>query len=108
MHKGTLTNWGGVGIFAKENIPIEVCHEFHLNISDCEDIWVQIELEYGKKCVIGVIYRYPKQNLNMFHLSFEKVLKLLCCKNVTNYIGGDFNINVLQNENKVKEYFGMT
>ena len=30
MHKGTLTNWGSVGIFAKENIPNEVCHEFDL------------------------------------------------------------------------------
>ena len=38
MHKGTRTNWGGVGIFAKENIPIKVCHEFDLNIPDCEDI----------------------------------------------------------------------
>ena len=96
MHKGTCTNWGGVGVFAKENISIKVCHEFDLNIPDCEDIWVQIELEHGKKCVIGVIY-HPKQNLNRFHLSFEKVLELLSCKNVTYYIGGDFNINLLQN-----------
>ena len=108
MHKGTPTDWGGVGIFAKENIPIKVCHEFDLNIPDCEDIWVQIELEHGKKCVIGVIYRHPKQNLNRFHLSFEKVLELLSCKNVTYYIGGDFNINLLQNENKVKGYIDMT
>ena len=108
MHKGTLTNWVGVGIFATENIPIKVCHEFDLNIPDCEDIWVQIELEHGKKGVIGIIYRHPKQNLNRFHLSFEKVLELLSCKNVTYYIGGDFNINFLQNENKVKAYIGMT
>ena len=46
MHKGTRTNWGGVGIFAKENIPIEVCHEFDLNIPNCEDIWVQTRLEH--------------------------------------------------------------
>ena len=70
MHKGTLTNRGGVGIFANENIPIEVCHDFDLNIPDCEDMWVQIELEHGKKSVIGVIYRHPKQNINRFHLSF--------------------------------------
>ena len=69
MHKETLTNWGGVGIFAKENIPIEVCHEFDLNIPDCVDIWVQIELEHGKKRVIGVIYCHPKQNLDRFHMS---------------------------------------
>ena len=84
-----------------------MCHEFNLNIPDCEDIWVQIELEHGK-CLIGVIYRHPKQNLNRFHLSFEKVLELLSCKNVTYYIGGDFNINLLQNENKVKAYIDMT
>ena len=76
MHKGTRTNWVGVGIFTKENIPSKVCHEFDLNIPDCEDIWVQIELEHRKNCVIGVIYRHPKQNLNRFLLSFEKVLEL--------------------------------
>ena len=97
MHKGKRTNSGGVGIFAKENIPIKVCHEFDLNIPDCENIWVQIELEHRKKCVIGVIYSHPKQNLNRFHLSFEKVLEPLSCKNVTYYIDGDFNINLLQN-----------
>ena len=85
-----------------------MCHEFDLNIPDYGDIWVQIELEHGKKYVIGVIYRHPKQNLNRFHLSFEKVLELLSCKNVTYYIGGDFNINLLQNENKVKAYIDMT
>ena len=95
-------------IFAKENIPIKVCHEFGLNIPDCEDIWVQIELEHGKNCVIGVIYRHPKQNLNRFHLSFEKVLELLSCKNATYYIRGDFSINLLQNESKVKAYIDMT
>ena len=69
---------------------------------------MQIELEHRKKFVIGVIYRHPKQSLNRFHLSFEKVLELLSCKNVTYYIGGDFNINLLQNENKVKAYIDMT
>ena len=108
MHKGTRTNWGGIGIFTKENIPIKVYYEFDLNIPDCEDIWVQIELKHGKKGVIGVIYYHPKQNLKRFHLSFEKVLELLSCKNVTYYIGGDFNIKLLQNENKVKAYIDMT
>ena len=108
MHKGTRTNWGGIGIFTKENIRIKVYYEFDLNIPDCEDIWVQIELKHGKKCVIGVIYYHPKQNLKRFHLSFEKVLELLSCKNVTYYIGGDFNIKLLQNENKVKAYIDMT
>ena len=69
---------------------------------------MQIELEHGKKCVIGVIYRHPKQNLNRCHLFFEKVLELLSCKNVTYYIDGDFSINFLQNENKVKAYIDMT
>ena len=71
-------------------------------------MWVQIELEHGKKYVIAVIYCHPKQNINRFHLSFEKVLELLSCKNVTHYINGDFNINLLQNENKVKEYIDVT
>ena len=69
---------------------------------------MQIELEHGKNCVIVVIYCHPKQNLNRFHLSFEKVLELLSCKNVTYYIGGDFSINLLRNENKVKAYIDMT
>ena len=58
--KGTTTSWGGVGLFIKESLSISICKEFDLNIPNCEDMRVQLDLGRNKKCIVGVIYRHPK------------------------------------------------
>ena len=60
-HKGSTTRWGGVGLFIKESLSISICKEFDLNIPNCEDMWIQLDLGNNKKCIVGVIYRHPKQ-----------------------------------------------
>ena len=65
-HKGTTTRWGGVGLFIKESLSISICKEFDLNIPNCEDMWIQLDLGNNKKCIVGVIYRQPKQKLSEF------------------------------------------
>ena len=65
-HKGTTTRWGGVGLFIKESLSISICKEFDLNIPNCEDMWIQLDLGNNKKCIVGVIYRHPKQKLSEF------------------------------------------
>ena len=65
-HKGTTTRWGGVGLFIKESLSISICKEFDLNIPNCEDMWIQLDLRNNKKCIVGVIYRHPKQKLSEF------------------------------------------
>ena len=60
-HKGTTTSWRGVGLFIKESLSISICKEFELNIPNCEDMWIQVDLGNNKNWVVVVIYRHPKQ-----------------------------------------------
>ena len=76
-HKGTTTRWGGVGFFIKESLSISICKEFDLNISNCKDMWIQLDLGNNKKCIVGVIYRQPKQKLSEFCNSFELTIEKL-------------------------------
>ena len=46
-HKGTTTRWGGVGLLIKESLSISICKEFDLNIPNCEDMWIQLDLGIG-------------------------------------------------------------
>ena len=55
-HKSTTTRWGGVGLFIKESLSISICKEFDLNIPNCEDMWIQLDLGNNKKGIVGVIY----------------------------------------------------
>ena len=61
-HKGTTARWG-VGLFIKKFLSISICKEFDLNILNCEDMRIQLELGNNRKCIVGVIYRHPKQKL---------------------------------------------
>lgn len=96
FHKGTTTSWGGVGLFVKKHLSISMCSDIELNIQNCEDMWVEIDLNGNKKCIIGVVYRHPKQNISEFHDSFEKLLDKLNKTKSIYYIAGDFNIDLIK------------
>ena len=74
-HKGTTTRWGGVGLFIKESLSISICKEFDLNIPNCEDMWIQLDLKNNKKCIVGVIYKHHKQKLSEFARVLNQPLK---------------------------------
>ena len=95
-HKGTTTSWGGVGLFIKESLSISICKEFDINIPNYEDMWIQLDLGNNKKCIVGVIYRHPKQKLSEFSNSFESNIEKLNSRKLMYYIGGDFNADLLQ------------
>ena len=41
--------------------------EFDLNIPNCEDMWIQLHLGNNKNCIVGLIYRHPKQKLSVLN-----------------------------------------
>ena len=95
-HKGTTTRWGGVGFFIKESLSISICKDFDLNIPNCEDMWIQLDLGNNKKCIVGVIYRHPKQKSSEFCKSFESTIEKLNSRKLMYYIGGDFIADLLK------------
>ena len=54
FHKGTTTNYGGVGLFAEDHLSISINKKFELNWTGCEDLWVEMPTDENKKCVIGI------------------------------------------------------
>ena len=40
--------------------------KIHFDINGCEDLWIEIEQNLGKKIIVGVIYRHPKYNFQEF------------------------------------------
>ena len=101
---------GGVGLFIKESLSISICKEFDLNIPHCEDMWIQLDLRNSKKCIVGVIYRYPKQKLSEFCNSFESTIEKLNSRKLMYYIGGDFKADLLKSnsDTNIKDFMNLT
>ena len=51
-----------------------------------------------KPLVIGVIYRPPNTNLDLFILELDLILNTLKTENKSTYVTGDFNINLLNSD----------
>ena len=100
----STTNAGGVGVYIKSNISYKKITNCQLNLSDCEDIWIDININNNKNIIIGVVYRHPNSNLHAFKTKFENTIEILN-QNKTEYlICGDFNINLLKINMFVNDY----
>ena len=67
------TSAGGVGIYIRENLNFDVRDDLKLDIDNCEDKWIEINVNSSKqkskgaeKIVIGIIYRHPGNNFKLF------------------------------------------
>ena len=58
---------GRVGIYIKESFEFRIRKELSLNISNCEDLWIEIETNQPNKAfVCAVVYRHPNKNTQSF------------------------------------------
>ena len=104
MHKG-----GGVGIYVKDIISFSVCDELKIMEEKLfESIFIKV-IFGGKSIIIicGAIYRTPNLETNgndIFLLNLKNCLSeiLPSCNCV---IGGDFNYNLLNHEDKFENRF---
>ena len=81
--------------------------ELKIDCSNVESLWIELNLiDKNKQCILGVIYRHPKQNLNDFIQKISKCLDNLNKRNKTYYICGDINVDFLScDKNKeIKNY----
>ena len=59
----------------------------------------------AKNVIIGVIYRPPSYNIDMFLENFDECLNVIAQENKIVYLMGDFNINLLKKENYTTSKF---
>ena len=102
LHVDTTTAAGGVAIYISNEFQCKPCLvQYKLTSSEC--LWLEVSENIRKSIfIVGVVYRHPVQtNFNKFLESFSNCLLSLSNSKKVFYILGDFNINIMQ-ENQSK------
>ena len=92
-------NAGGAGLFIRNNINFKIINNYNLNLQNCEETWAEITFSGRKPITICSLYRHPEHKFTDFQNSLLKTTELLIRQNKQFIIGGDVNINFL-NEGK--------
>ena len=101
------TKLGGVGIYITEQMYNKATTREDLNFNNneqIEDMWIEIDDKY----IIGLIYRHPKSNKEIFTDCLEKNLAKIALENKLCIVCGDINIDLLStNTNDAKKYLNV-
>ena len=66
---------GGVGLYIKNSLTYtDLTLELEIDCCYAERLWIVLNFLKNKQCILGVIYRHPKQNLNDFIQEISKCL----------------------------------
>ena len=104
---GKMGQAGGVCLYIKNSLTYtDRKLELKIDCSNVGSLWIELDLAKNKQCILGVIYRHPKQNLNDFIQKISKCLDNLNKRNKTYYICGDVNVDFLScdNNKEIKNY----
>ena len=101
LNKGTESTKGGVMIYPKSGIEFKPRPDLNIyKPKELESVFLEVINPKGVNSVIGNIYRHPKMDANEFNEEYLKVLsRKLEKENKIKYIAGDFNLDLLKNNN---------
>ena len=107
IHKPTLTQCGGVGMYIKCGIEFSIVKnltETHENI--CESIFIEIKHPSKKNILIGTIYRHHSPVETFIDTFFRKSLQHITKSKKKCIFAGDFNVDLIKyGENKIVDDF---
>jgi hypothetical protein len=89
---------GGVSLLMKDNIEYTRREDLCQTTPSLETLFVEIsniQNTNSKHVMIGVIYRPPNTDINLFLNEFNVILHKIKLENKIVYLTGDFNINLL-------------
>ena len=106
LRNDSPSNAGGVGLCIKESFKFRIRKELSLNISNCEDLWIEIETNQpNKSFVCAVVYRYPNKNIQAFQNKLCDTLLSLENEKISCIVCGDMNVNFSDKKSKIiREY----
>ena len=90
--------WWRVGIFLKSNCIFCVRDDLVVFNDHFESVFLEIPnsvFNTGKNIIIGVIYRPPGTDMDMFNSEFSNLLDVIKTENKLCYLLGDYDINLL-------------
>ena len=97
---------GGVGIYLQSSLNYIIREDLKCISDDIESIFVEIKGENSKNILLVCIYRLPEANIPKCLEELEILFEKLRNDNKNRYIGGDFNINLLNypNDGNVSQF----
>ena len=90
---------GGVGMYLQSSLNYTISEDLKCNSGLYESIFVEIKCENSKNILLGCIYRPPEGSIPNCLEELEILLEKLRNEKKIIYIGGDFNINLLNYSN---------
>ena len=95
---------GGVSLLIKDGISYNVIEDLSLIHTYMESLFVEIDasvFKTSKNILIGVIYRPPDSNPDIFNEKFAEVLSKINVTKYECYFLGDYNINLLNSDSHI-------
>ena len=90
--------------FILDHLNFILRNQYKLNVVDCEDSWLEIDLPGNKSLVVGIIYRHPKHCFLNFQEKLINTINLLNYSSNLFILGGDLNIDLLSNSSLITDY----
>ena len=97
LHCDSDTLAGGVGIYINNSLSYQLRNDIPTTFGNSESLWIEVCICH-KKCVIGVIYRHPNNDIHTFTHNLSETLHYLSNSKLPFLICGDININLLQQD----------
>ena len=88
---------GGVAFFVKNNIDFSLRDIMPDRYEDStfEFLFIDCSIGFNQKFTVGVVYRKPNSNIDLFLDNYNSLLDMACSSNRNIIVTGDFNINLL-------------
>lgn len=86
---------GGVALYIPSVMDYQICHELTIMNDVLETIFVDVFIPGKRNVVLGVVYRPPQSNLNLFIDEVHNILSNPLLNNKTIFLMGDYNLNLL-------------
>ena len=95
---------GGVCLYISSALQVNVQDDIAITDNHSDSLFVEINIKDGKNLIVGVVYRPPDADLDMFNIKLEETLFSINGKNKNCILLGDFNID-LSRDDAVKNNF---
>ena len=76
--------------------------DLSINCKDVESLWIERLFENQRNTRINVLYRPPNDQTESFEKFFKNAFTITKNSNKVRHIAGDFNLNLLDHENRRK------
>ena len=98
LSQPTLSDWGGVAFYIKDNLHFKVRPDLSSATEDFETLWIEIHNYSHSNLLCGIIYRHPNSNLGNFLDYLNLVTDKISRESKFCTIQGDFDLDLLKFE----------